>query len=787
MTPLLRLLGYPTLEGANGEPMKARATQRHRLALLAVLGSTALPWSRDKLIALLWPESTMARARNSLNESLYVLRGALGDDVVVSGTDEVRLADGLLRVDVREMEAALSRGDPLSAVGWYRGSFLDGFFVSRAPEFEQWAASERDRVTRLDDSALEQLATTAGQTGDLRAAGEWWSRLAATRPYDSRIAAEVMRASAAAGDRAGALDHFRAHAALLRSDFATDPPPELGTLADQIRTGLVTTPPARPPAAPPRPRSVAPTLPTDSDDPVAARSTPSYRRSVRPILAVVAIAGVLIVGAALALRAREGSARPASRVQPAVAVLPFEIQSGRAEDEYLALGMADALITRLSSTRRLNVRPTNVIAPLEGGPTSPREAARLLAVPYVFTGVVQRADSQLDVRVQLFREPGEQRVWVNDFRIGSSGLSRLADSIAAQSINKLLDEPSAPNGAAARSTRQADADGYAWFLRGRARLAHHREADTREAVAAFERAIELDSAFALAHAGLAVASAEMHLRFSTTADAAEWAERAVHEAHIAFALDSALPEVHEALAAVHRKTEFDWSGTIAESREAIRLDPGAPMPYFYLGGALYHLGLLDEAERAVREGLRVQPVGDRAEALRTLGTVALAAGRYAEAVALLQDVQRLTDRPVSDPHLAAAYFYAGDTTRSIDLLEGLLGSASTSAATRARALLASILAHRGDSPRAMALLDQATHGTTDHHVAYSIGAAYAQLGQRREAVRWLRAASLTGFQCYPWYERDPLLSPLRRDPAFVELLRSLRAQWQDDRRRYTGD
>ena len=210
------------------------------------------------------------------------------------------------------------------------------------------------------------------------------------------------------------------------------------------------------------------------------------------------------------------------------------------------------------------------------------------------------------------------------------------------------------------------------------------------------------------------------------------------------------------------------------------------MPHFYIGGAFYHLGLLEEAERAVRVGLQANAEADRAEALRTLGTVAMAAGRYGEAISLFQDVQRVSDRPVSDPHLAVAYFYSGDTTRAIQLLETLAASGSASAASRGRASLASILAARGDRAGARALVAETTRGQMDHHVAYSLGAALAALGEPHEAVRWLRVSAETGFPCYPWYARDPLLAPLRGNPEFETFMRDLSAQHARARIRYRG-
>jgi len=108
------------------------------------------------------------------------------------------------------------------------------------------------------------------------------------------------------------------------------------------------------------------------------------------------------------------------------------------------------------------------------------------------------------------------------------------------------------------------------------------------------------------------------------------------------------------------------------------------------------------------------------------------------------------------------------------MLDSLKG-APAQASTRARALLASFRAAQGDRRAADSLLALVTGGGyEDHHVAYSVGAAYAQLGDRGRAGSWLTRAAPTGFPCYPWYEKDPLLAPLHADPEFRILLTRLR-------------
>jgi hypothetical protein len=74
----------------------------------------------------------------------------------------------------------------------------------------------------------------------------------------------------------------------------------------------------------------------------------------------------------------------------------------------------------------------------------------------------------------------------------------------------------------------------------------------------------------------------------------------------------------------------------------------------------------------------------------------------------------------------------------------------------------------------------------DHHVAYALGAASAQLGRPGEAVTWLRAAADTGFSCYPWTARDALLDPIRTDAGFQAFLTGLRVDYDRSRARYAA-
>jgi class 3 adenylate cyclase/TolB-like protein len=97
-----------------------------------------------------------------------------------------------------------------------------------------------------------------------------------------------------------------------------------------------------------------------------------------------------------------------------------------------------------------------------------------------------------------------------------------------------------------------------------------------------------------------------------------------------------------------------------------------------------------------------------------------------------------------------------------------------------------VLAARRQRARAEKLIAAVLEGPfrENHHVANSLGAAYAQLGRRDAAVRWLRKAVETGLPCRPWYATDPLLQPLRGDPEFERFLKDVGKMTEAARKRY---
>jgi len=211
--------------------------QRHRIALLTlIVAAWPQPLSRDRAMALLWPERDEANARRLLNLAVHVLRAALGDDTIASMGDGLLLNPSLVDCDLYELRSAIAANTPERVVRLYTGPLLDGFHLDDSVEFGHWLDDARRELTHAYIGALLAEARRQGQSGDVHGRVRTCLRLVAADPHSSVYAQDLMRALHAAGDRAGAIHHASEHAHCLRVDLDLAPDPEVEALAKQLRS-----------------------------------------------------------------------------------------------------------------------------------------------------------------------------------------------------------------------------------------------------------------------------------------------------------------------------------------------------------------------------------------------------------------------------------------------------------------------------------------------------------------------------------------------------------------------
>lgn len=204
---MLRINTFGGLSLRHGDaPLTGAPSQRRRLALLAILavaGEQGI--SRDKLLAMLWPESDGEKSRHALNQILYAQRRDFGQQQLFTGQKTVRLNPSLITSDVALFERALADGDLETAVCLYTGPFLDGFFLSGSAEFETWVSDQQARFANRLAESLDGAARRAAQSNDHDTAIRWRRHAVQLDKTDTARALRLAESLVLAGNRAGAL------------------------------------------------------------------------------------------------------------------------------------------------------------------------------------------------------------------------------------------------------------------------------------------------------------------------------------------------------------------------------------------------------------------------------------------------------------------------------------------------------------------------------------------------------------------------------------------------------
>lgn len=223
---------------ANGESLNKLLAQPKRAALLTylVLARPGALHRRDALLTVFWPESDQSRGRNALSQSLTFLRRALPEGMLVTrGTEEVGVALGRIHCDVVDFEAAVADDRWADALELYRGPLLEGLHVSGAPAFMEWLDQERERLRTLAGDAGWRWAHEQIAAGALTEAERSAQRALRLVPTDESRVRAFIQALAGAGDRAAALRFYGKFTALLKEELDVEPAPETVEVADAVR------------------------------------------------------------------------------------------------------------------------------------------------------------------------------------------------------------------------------------------------------------------------------------------------------------------------------------------------------------------------------------------------------------------------------------------------------------------------------------------------------------------------------------------------------------------------
>ena len=306
----------------------------------------------------------------------------------------------------------------------------------------------------------------------------------------------------------------------------------------------------------------------------------------------------------LAEETSERDAETNRRAAFSIAVLPFNYIGTHADEDYLGIGLCDTLITRFSRVGRFVMRPTSSVVRYGDEQTETLAAGRDLKVDYVIDGRIRRAGETLRVNVQLLRISEEAICWAGQFDEKLTDVLQLEDSIAEQVALALIPQMTSDERERLAKRGTDNPEAFEAYLRGRFHFNSLTEDGFAKALAAYERAVQLDPSYVLAHT--AIADYYYFLAVHGVMPANHCLAASEAAARRAVELDPQLAEAHAALGFA-LSGRFKWEEAERHVLRALEISPNSALAHLRYGNHLVQQGFVEEAVQHARRSLELDP------------------------------------------------------------------------------------------------------------------------------------------------------------------------------------
>lgn len=457
-----------------------------------------------------------------------------------------------------------------------------------------------------------------------------------------------------------------------------------------------------------------------------------------------------------------------------LAVLPFKSQIPEDHEDYVGLGIANEIITKVSQTGALTVRPTSAVRKYVNNDIDALQAARELQADAVLDGTYLRVGNQLRITVNLLRVGDGASLWAEKFDQQFTDIFAIQDRVSQQVAQRLWVKlgPSEQTRLTKRHTSNPAA--YSYYAKAMYHFynigpSSSSRSEANLAIDLFKKAIELDPLYALAHAQLGYTYTRIAVFQEDNPALIEQARQALGTAE---KIDPELPEVHLARYFIAFSQYEGWSIETAmrELRLAQKLDPNAG--HAELLDVYAHIGLEEQTEKELDLALELDP---NDEEVKTFYINALLIGGKPDEA--LNASKKFFNR---EPGLQ--YFVEKGMVNEAEPLADLEYQRDPDAVWKfAYQILVKALRGKHEEAQAAVpmILAKERRYRGYHHDTYNIARIYALGGRSNEALKWLRVTVAEGFPHYPLFARDPFLNPIREDSAFKQFMEEMKVKWED--------
>jgi TolB-like protein/Tfp pilus assembly protein PilF/predicted Ser/Thr protein kinase len=487
------------------------------------------------------------------------------------------------------------------------------------------------------------------------------------------------------------------------------------------------------------------------------------RKALRAWKVLVPVVVVVLVLALITPFWLSRRSRGSAGDTPSIAVLPFVDMSPEKNQEYFSDGLAEELLNDLAKIRGLRVAARTSSFYFKGKNEDLRTVGEKLNVDTILEGSVRKEGQRVRITAQLIKVQDGFHLWSETYDRELKDVLAVQAEIA-RSVTGSLKATLLVAETATSTAHSTNADAYDAYLQGRYFQRLGGKDNFERAVGYYEQAIKLDSGYASAWAGLALARSTQADRSYLPLD--EGYRKAREAAERALALDPNLAGAHAAMARIKRVYDWDWAGSDTFYQRALVLEPGNVLVVMGAASLATTLGRFEEAVALDRRAVKLDPLNS--VSLAQLGFHAYRAGQLEDAIAALKKALELNpQRPVAHGTLGRVYLALAHPQEALDEM-----NKETDPAFRlfGLALAYRALGQMKEADVAQAELIAKYQATN----SYQIAEVYAFRGEPDRAFEWLERAYAQRDGGLSEMKGDPLLKSLEHDPRYAVFLKKMR-------------
>lgn len=453
-----------------------------------------------------------------------------------------------------------------------------------------------------------------------------------------------------------------------------------------------------------------------------------------------------------------------------IAVLPFKFINlgppGDTDHSFLGLGLADAMITRLSKVKSLTVRPTSSILAFSKEQPDPVKAGEALGVEFIIDGSIKQAGSRLRVNVQLLSIADNATIWATSIDETLSDVLTLEDTISIRVLEAILPQISGATVDELAKRGTDDPEAFESYLRGRYHFNSFTEEGFAQAFVSFHKAIAADPNYALAYTGIADYYA--WLGIIGVLPPSECFQPGIAAAQKAVDLDPGLSEANATLGFCLHAGNYDWSRAETYLLKALELNPANANAYVWYSIVLFTEGRFSEALQFAERGAELDP-------LTPFNQHNIAWGLYY--ARRFNEARERYEKVVRDfPGYGLGHYGLSKVLRALDEPRRALEENEKAIALMGDGLFARIanveafaVAGRDDEARKAAVELEAL--SANRYVSpYQMSLGYVELGDHEKAIEKLEEALESREAWLNWLGVEPAFDPIRNDPRFDAIL-----------------